>query len=463
MKKWSLAVLGLTVWVVWLLWTSRDSMLDDALIHLRYAEMLRAHHFITFNGDRPTYGTSSLLYVGILAVLGFIDVSPLLPKAVSLIMYATLLGLVSQLLWRYRRSAAAVGFAAVLLALSGPFAVRWLTDGMETGLVGLLACSVALGIRRRWPPALLGVLAMIVSATRVDLTLLAGIGVILLLLQRDYARGLALAVGSAVSLGTIRLLMGYVLPDTALAKVGLSFWIVIASTVHVIAASASFGLGLLLVWLVSACLATRDRCAVVANLAFPVLILLAALKGQQMQGVRYVFWALLFSTVWNLTGMESRPLPSVRWRVAVPLLFCIAWIAELPRALHIFRGRTQTLNVMRASPLNRLSGSRILSADIGFIGYFSQAQICDIDGLVNGRAFAALTMDQRAVACLAQKPAALFLSDSQLGYMDYMYGMNSAALWWPCGSVDFTNAGGADRHELMVRKDAFPQGCPAKI
>ena len=56
-------------WSIFLCWAGRHEMLDDALIHLRYAAVLHDRHLISFDGVNPNYGASSLLYVGILALL----------------------------------------------------------------------------------------------------------------------------------------------------------------------------------------------------------------------------------------------------------------------------------------------------------------------------------------------------------------------------------------------------------
>jgi hypothetical protein len=61
--KWEVLGLWLGSWIYF----TRYAMLDDALIHLRYAAFLRQLHFITYDGVHASYGTSSLLYVSLLA------------------------------------------------------------------------------------------------------------------------------------------------------------------------------------------------------------------------------------------------------------------------------------------------------------------------------------------------------------------------------------------------------------
>ena len=79
----------------WLLvWMSLSwpAMQDDALIHLRYAANLLHHHTISYNGVHQDYGTSSLLYVFLLAGLYSFFASPILPRVVSSFFHLVLFG-----------------------------------------------------------------------------------------------------------------------------------------------------------------------------------------------------------------------------------------------------------------------------------------------------------------------------------------------------------------------------------
>jgi hypothetical protein len=433
-------------------------MLDDALIHLRYACVLHDQHRISFDGIHPGYGTSSLLYVGVLALLRSVTHSPFLPKAVSLVAYAGLLALVIRLS-RINRLA-----LALLFVLISPFAVRWLTDGMETGLACLLAVAFSMLLFRKASPMALASIALVLSLLRVDLTLLVAFGVIVCIDRRQWLRAASLCAGSGLSLIFIRVTMGHLLPDTALAKEGLGFFVVLATVVYEIAATCSCGFGLLLLWLVSAVAAWRvdRRSALVANLPFPVIVFLAAVKGQQIHSIRYLIWALLFSIVWNLllTAAVSRPRPVFLAAFACVLALC--WTIELPIVLRIDRGHSQNLFAMEHAHLDRLHGEGAV-ADVGFIGYFSQAPLCDMNGLVNGRAAALMTFDQRSQACMAANPSFLFVSQNQIGYLDANFNIHSQTDWFECGSVDFTNVRSTDRHWLLVRRSDYPLGCPSHL
>jgi hypothetical protein len=455
--------IALGCWLAWLLWMSRREMLDDALIHLRYASFFHQQHRISFDGVHSGYGTSSLLYVVVLAALRSVTLSPLLPKAVSLEGYVCLLGVFVRLTRRTPYAWAA------LLVLIGPYAVRWLTDGMETSLVCALTVLLAIALRRASSPIALFVLALALSLMRVDLTLLIGFGAGLMLLERQWRRAIALALGSLISLCTIWLTMGHILPDTALAKEGAPFMEVLFSAAHILGSTFSFGVGLLVLWLTISIAAwrtpmkgTERKQLIVANLLSPTLILLAAAKGQQMQGIRYVLWAMLFSTVWNLLSLPrpncSRSTPLLAF--AAVLAGC--WVFEMPSALHVFEGRSATLERMADAHLERLGPGSGLAGDVGFISYFSNTTICDIDGLVNGRAAAQLSFEKRARACMSDRPSFLFVSGPQFGFLKKVMHLQDAE-WLECGNVAFSNAGSEDRHWLLVLRTTYPQGCPTHL
>ena len=130
--------------------------------------------------------------------------------------------------------------------------------------------------------------------------------------------------------------------------------------------------------------------------------------------------------------------------------------------LRIDRGRSDNLRVMEQAHLERLNGAGV-AADVGYIGYFSQAPICDTGGLVDGREFAKMTTAQRSAACVASKPAFLFLDEPQIDSLNGRDQLNSQTEWLDCGHVDFPNVRNTDPHWLMVRRSAYPQGCPAHL
>jgi hypothetical protein len=139
--RWAAPILGLWL-VAWIL-LSWAGVQDDAFIHLRYADNLVRTHLITYDGVHPNYGASSLLYVYLLALLRAFTASPNLPRFVSscahLLLIAGLLVLFFRSIPRASSLARLLGLSLLCILVS-PSAVRWLDDGMETGLA---LCFVA--------------------------------------------------------------------------------------------------------------------------------------------------------------------------------------------------------------------------------------------------------------------------------------------------------------------------------
>src|SRR5882757_8237910 len=132
-------------WVSCILYVARYAMLDDALIHLRYADFLHRVHFITYDGVKASFGTSSLLYVGLLALLRSLTTSPLLPKFVSVVFYCGSLFLLISVFKKMRsRSSGRFVVVSLLFLVLSTMGIRWLTDGMETSLVVVVVLTLAI-------------------------------------------------------------------------------------------------------------------------------------------------------------------------------------------------------------------------------------------------------------------------------------------------------------------------------
>lgn len=482
-------------WLGWVLFTTRYAMLDDALIHLRYASFLRTTHHITYDGLHPDYGTSSLLYVGLLAFLRGLTTSPLLPKVVSVCAY---LGLLTTLwfmgndlhksVWAKRL------WAALLIALLTPMAIRWLTDGMETSLTLLLITWVAILCNKVprsssmpvWGWIALPILGAVLVLMRIELVMLACLVSILIggpqLLSSSegrQARGrmVALLFGTGLVMVAITLSFGHLLPDTALAKSGSLSIGPIFGILHVTASSFMLGIGVTVVAIASAAIvllrmihshAPRQHLLLwaIANASYWIVLVLACMRGQSIQGIRYILWPLVFSAVWNILALEdlelefpsptltSRSASALTWAYALLMLVIVpldAWYG-----FHAMMGRAKTFLQMRDSGLASLHEDTIVAGDVGFIGYFSQANICDVDGLVNGREVAALPQSKRYQRCAEATPKALFLTAEQqeaLGrYLNFQE-------WSRCAVVDFQNVKSNDRHYLMLPKVDMPRAC----
>jgi hypothetical protein len=490
------------LWLLVWLFVSWPAVQDDAFIHLRYAANLLQYHMISYDGVHRDYGTSSLLYVWLLAGLREFFRSPVLPRAVSSVFH---LALFCGLAWAFPRALRSAprlvwGFVLLLLAiLVTPMAVRWLDDGMETSLalcmVSLLAFSISrLGhsesLRMRSWVWLLG-LGFVATLTRVEYLLLMGVASLTLFFARSSLRTepagqvsgsarLRLAatcaaplVGALVAGGIIFLTMHALVPDTAIAKSNVDgpWLLTIGTTVSVLGSSMSVGAILFLLWLLTAAavIAYRRRVSLsmlAANSLFPVVLALAIQRGQQVQGVRYFTWTLLFPVVWNILELRWSSLDPTRsatriLKVAGFGMACLLLLSVPIESVLLsreFSRRERSLAEFRAQHLERLSSLQLVAFDVGYIGYFTQSPLCDMAGLVNGRTRAALPFKDRVKACAAEQPQYAFVTSSNLWELSQALDLKD---WSICSAYDLANLRASDMHYLIASPAATAEVCAA--
>jgi hypothetical protein len=235
----------------------------------------------------------------------------------------------------------------------------------------------------------------------------------------------------------------------------------------------SFGLGMLGFWLLSLLLVVLQKgklslSTALANALFPVVLALASLRGQEIQGVRYFAWTFFFPVVWNLLELarvDGSETPSTRVAERSALLpgmflvmLTIAMPFEIKAMYRVLTRRGETMRIFEGQHLEVLSTRRGVASDIGYIGYFSRARICDLAGLVNGRAAARLTSAERNQACVGTNPDFIFGNASQLGSLN---GIADLSGWQVCGRYDFTNVRSLDTHYLAVRPAIANEVCRA--
>ncbi len=115
----------------------RSFVPDDLYIYLRFTENLLSGAGPSFNPGHPTYGFTSVLWYGLLSVVGMSG--KLLPAARLLSVACALLALpaMHRFAGRLSGSRLVAAAAALLLALDAWF-VRWSATGMEASLSVLL-------------------------------------------------------------------------------------------------------------------------------------------------------------------------------------------------------------------------------------------------------------------------------------------------------------------------------------
>jgi hypothetical protein len=444
----------------------RDVFRDDAFIHLRYAENLAAHGLLTYDGTTRSQGTSSLLFTTALAAASALRHSYHWAKVVAVAGYAVL----GAWTWRVRRELGswAVPFAVVLAT---PMAIRTLTDGTETSWSVVAAVFLASAASTPAPASWsrrcgLLLLGAACALLRLDLGVLVAVMAVAELARRRRPGawpwvGAGFALGAAATVA----LAGHLLSDGAIAKpplwLGFGGRLWRAALAH--AASLSFGAGLLaLVGAASARLlggaAGRDerRAAALVTFVPPAFWAVAAGLGVVAFGLRYAIPGYVFAFFW--CALARRPLagePGFR-RSAVAAVFVLvaaSWVVELATLTPVVRSQRTRLAAFEAAHLESLEGQTGLAYQVGEIGYFTRAYICDLGGLVSGREMARLSAHERLAACLARHPGFAYLSEPQLE------AMLPLATWTDCGAFEVVNLERPDRLHLRVRPDV---GCAAR-
>jgi hypothetical protein len=130
------------------------------------------------------------------------------------------------------------------------------------------------------------------------------------------------------------------------------------------------------------------------------------------------------------------------------------------RLMHrVLTTRAHTMKLFMGQDLaSALHGQLGVAADVGYISYFSQGMICDLSGLVNGPAAAALSSRQRAIQCAAQHPSFAFVDADQAGELAPLIDFTG---WRVCGQYDLGDMRKPDRHFLLVEPQDVAAVCHA--
>jgi len=403
-------VLALFLLLQWPLW---DYVTDDTYIHLVYARNLAAGQGWSFNPGEPSYGSTSPLWIILLAPAAGGEGSGLLAAR----LLGLLAGLASILVFfvlsgRFIRNR---GFrlAALLLFSTEVWFLRWTASGMESPLVVLMLLLVFERVSAE-PSSVpeylwLGLLAGLASLVRPEFYLMVLLLPALALLDRRWRRGwpwLALGGGlpAALWLGFAKLQFGSFLPSTARAKVettgGLGDFLIHAwsvlriplSSQGVLLLIAALGFLEVLVETIRGHNSRRRSWTFFGILAasWSILFTLAMLRGGVAMVSRYLLpvtpllplGAFFFLDRW----VERRP--SFHFVALAVVLLTLApniWLYDsrvLPHARrftedlkNVLGGMADSLRV--AAP----PGSVVAVPDIGIIGYRSGLKVLDLVGL----------------------------------------------------------------------------------
>ena len=465
-----------------MLWYSRYHMLDDALIHLRMAELLIQHGFVTTDGHAAAFATSSPLFLLLTAALHAAIDSDFTTKIISVAAYFGLLAMLAALIAR-SASVERAAWGAIAVLMMSPMGIRWLTDGMETSLSAIIALALGLAAIRaraaRLPETLwLGLLAIAAVGIRIEMVLLVVLASLAAAVRGERRAANALAAGGAAGLLLLWATFGTILPDPALAK-AVGAIMPAASLTGIatsFAGSMAFGVGLLALWLLGLTTAVQGRVAnrlviAVPNLALLLLWCAIAARGQYVQGIRHVLPPLAFMIAANavLIGaadprvLVPRLLPSAGLRT--PLIYAaaavsgFAFMAELGKFATIVENRSAAFLEMRALDLAALEGTNGIAWDVGHMMYFTKAQVCDVSGLINGREAALAPESARLENCLKRDVDFLFVTPENAAELIEKAGQRFAN-WTVCGQYMFQNVSETAPHYLAVAPARAAQICP---
>lgn len=289
-----------------------------------------------------------------------------------------------------------------------------------------------------------------------------------------------MVLGGLLALGFIYYSLGQFYPDPAIAKaLGPAGWKAFSpKLIKSIAASLSLGIGLVMLWIVSCTVALRrlarekknwGSLILINSLVF-VVIALIGIRGQWLQGVRPLVWLFVFPIFWNVRAYEwaisdnddssQTKHSSIGLRrvlaFSVVIVMSLFWIAESIAVAKVVKGRTKVLMDMRSDRLGLLAGEPFVAFDVGFISYFSQGTLCDMNGLMHGPEFASSTKEERARICASIKPVFAFLTANQArflrGYIDFDN-------WVVCREYKFTNVRKYTTHYLLINPDIAKHLC----
>jgi hypothetical protein len=381
---------------------SRDFLLDDALIHVRSADLL-------LQGQVSTVDSSPLFLLLTAAGLR-LGASLYVTKVLSLAAFAGLAGALVRRAWREQEPAPQARLSGLVVLVLSPFGVKWLADGMETSLAVLSVIGLALTLdddgRRTVRGAAVAAICVLV---RPELAGLVAIVVAGQMLRAKPRLAAATAIGLIIALAAIAIVFGGVWSDAAVAKLRNAYTLeeFAVLLVSIAMGAGTFGVGLFAAWLfllvvAAPLLRQRDtRALLLGALALPAVLAVVVVRGQAVEGIRPLLPFAAFSLTCLMLCVRHRPLRASPRPVAaaLALLLVAGWVVDGPAFSRIVRLQAQSLEAMRSRDWSILRGHTGVAWDVGYLAYFTGAPICDAQGLINGPQFARLTLSDRLDHC----------------------------------------------------------------
>jgi hypothetical protein len=404
-----------------LMWPVRGYVTDDTFIHLQYARHLAEGRGFTFNGDEHVYGSTSPLWVSLIAdgiAVGFDGLKTARVLGGAATLWSVVLFL--QLLRRSLRLPVLRALATVVWA-GHPWMIRWSLSGMETPLAValVLAGFVAFTEGLQWGsrPVRTGALWALAALTRPEAVFLLLLWFVFLVIDTDSREGVRRLIAGSLPPAFIyggwllfsRLYFGTFWPNTLAAKTaGGVGWAYVFDTltrqVKIVAASDAVLAGALLaafvfggarlwpsrpqaqrllpwVWVGAVpVLYVMRGVPVLSRYLVPLMPVLAWLAWRSVER----WWA----------GEEPVPAQNRGASVLGVALATLALVqglflytnAVLPQVRSFSAGLRQSLIPWgQWFQAHTPAGASIASPDIGALGYYSRRKVVDLAGLVTPR------------------------------------------------------------------------------
>ncbi|MFI5032839.1 MAG: hypothetical protein ACHQPH_19255 [Reyranellales bacterium] len=446
---------------------ARHFLLDDALIHVRAADLLLQTGFPTADGVTRSFADSSPLYLLLTAAGLMLGGSFYVTKILSLAAFGALAALLVAAAWRERHPQARAIVLGLLVLVLSPFGVKWLTDGMETGLAVLFALMLAHTLdREHHRPVGAGVIALLCVLLRPELVALVAVTVVGQLVRSNRRLAVTTALGGLAAVAVLYGVFGSLLSDAAVAKLryGYSLTEFLELLAGVAAGAGLLGVGLALAWfgLVAVTIAWRTEPALLlGELSFLPVLVAIAVRGEAVEGIRPLLPFLAFSLACGVALVRRCVPPSpLRARVLMPLAVVAVgvWTVDAVAFERIVSVQARSMEAMRTRDWSALRGHTGVAWDVGYLAYFTQAPVCDAQGLIDGRAFAHLSLPDRLQHC-AQVADFAFVDPARFHILTTALDMNG---WRVCGRFDFAHRRGPVNVYLIVAPQlAHEPFCPA--
>jgi hypothetical protein len=442
----ALAVLAGAVEVV----VARGFLLDDALIHVRNAES--ALH----SGVPTSFADSSPLFL-LLTTAGLaLGGSFYVTKILSLAAFGALVALLVAATWRERHPPAQAIIVALLVLVLSPFGVKWLTDGMETSLAVLMALMLAHTLdSERHRPVGTGLIALSCVLLRPELVALVAVTAAGQVLRSNRRSATAAALGGVAALAVLYGVFGHLWSDAAVAKerYGYSLAEFLELLADVAAGAGLLGVGLALAWLGLVAITIRawrdDPALVLGEVSFPLVLAAIALRGEAVEGIRPLLPFLAFSLACGVALVRRRlPARPVHARVLLPLAVVAlgAWTVDVFAFHRIVSVQARSMEAMRTRDWSGLQGHTGVAWDVGYLAWFTKAPVCDAQGLIDGRAFAQLSLPERLRQC-AKVADFAFVDPARFRILTTALDMSG---WRVCDRFDFAHRRGPVNVYLIV-------------